>query len=156
MEAVPNSSYVDIEQELIDERFVTHGLNSIDLTVHFGGNETAFYPIFWERGKRSWVEGQLPPPNCASFPSTMVQRPLTSAAGVLSLLSESDTNLRQHALLALNPLIPQFWAEISENLTEVYASFRPHFTRLAYLSSIIVRLCMSPMICPNNLVGWQP
>ena len=62
----------------------------------------------------------------------MVQRPLTSAAGVLSLLSESDTTLRQHALIALNPLVPQFWAEISENLTEMYATFLSHFTRLAH------------------------
>ncbi|KAG9048022.1 proteasome regulatory particle base subunit [Serendipita sp. 407] len=49
----------------------------------------------------------------------MVQQPLTSAAGVLALLSESDNNLKQHALKGLNPLVPQFWAEISENLTEI-------------------------------------
>ncbi|CAG7847424.1 26S proteasome regulatory subunit RPN2 [Serendipita indica DSM 11827] len=53
----------------------------------------------------------------------MVQRPLTSAAGVLALLSESDNTLRQHALAALNPLVPQFWAEISENLTEIEALY---------------------------------
>ncbi|KAG8834158.1 proteasome regulatory particle base subunit [Serendipita sp. 399] len=49
----------------------------------------------------------------------MVLQPLTSAAGVLALLSESDNHLRQHALKSLNPLVPQFWAEISENLTEI-------------------------------------
>jgi 26S proteasome regulatory subunit N2 len=49
----------------------------------------------------------------------MVLRPLTSAAGVLALLSEPDKAIRQHALAALNPLVPQFWAQISENLTEM-------------------------------------
>jgi hypothetical protein len=57
--------------------------------------------------------------NCASPPTTMVLRPLTSAAGVLALLSEPDKAIRQHALAALNPLVPQFWAQISENLTEM-------------------------------------
>jgi hypothetical protein len=70
----------------------------------------------------NWMQGLLPPP-IARRSSTMVLRPLTSAAGVLALLSETDKTLRQHALVALNPLVPQFWAEISENLTEMYASF---------------------------------
>lgn len=49
----------------------------------------------------------------------MVGRPLTSAAGVLALLSEPEDTLKTHALVALNPLVPQFWAEISENLTDM-------------------------------------
>lgn len=43
--------------------------------------------------------------------STMVA---SSAAGVLALLSEPEHIFKQHALKALNPLVPRFWAEISE------------------------------------------
>lgn len=50
----------------------------------------------------------------ASPLQTMLQ---TSAAGVLALLSEPETVLKQHALKALLPLVPQFWAEISEHIT---------------------------------------
>lgn len=48
-------------------------------------------------------------------PSTMV-RPQSSAAGVLALLSEPEPVLQEHALQALNALVPQFWAEISEQI----------------------------------------
>ncbi|KAF9015056.1 26S proteasome regulatory complex non-ATPase subcomplex Rpn2 Psmd1 subunit [Cyathus striatus] len=40
----------------------------------------------------------------------------SSAAGVLALLQEPDPVFKQHALKALNPLVPQFWAEISEHI----------------------------------------
>ncbi|CAK5280486.1 unnamed protein product, partial [Mycena citricolor] len=40
----------------------------------------------------------------------------SSAAGVLALLSEPDPVFKQHALDALNPLVPHFWAEISEHI----------------------------------------
>ena len=43
-------------------------------------------------------------------------RPQSSAAGVLALLQEPDFIFKQHALKALNPLVPQFWAEISEHI----------------------------------------
>lgn len=86
----------------------------------------------------------------------MVQRPLTSAAGVLSLLSESDTTLRQHALVALNPLVPQFWAEISENLTEMYAQFIFYLTRRAEEDIISVNHSMKTMIYLENLANWLP
>ncbi|KAJ7092624.1 D-isomer specific 2-hydroxyacid dehydrogenase [Mycena epipterygia] len=46
----------------------------------------------------------------------MVRRSQSSAAGVLALLSEPDHLFKQHALDALNPLVPQFWAEISEHI----------------------------------------
>ncbi|KAF8898847.1 hypothetical protein BD779DRAFT_1666615 [Infundibulicybe gibba] len=47
----------------------------------------------------------------------MVARSQSSAAGVLALLEEPDPVFKQHALKALNPLVPQFWAEISEHIT---------------------------------------
>ena len=47
-------------------------------------------------------------------------RPQSSAAGVLALLQEPDFIFKQHALKALNPLVPQFWAEISEHITLMY------------------------------------
>ncbi|KZV92476.1 26S proteasome regulatory complex, non-ATPase subcomplex, Rpn2/Psmd1 subunit [Exidia glandulosa HHB12029] len=50
----------------------------------------------------------------------MVARTQTSAAGVLALLSEQDEPVvRQHALKALLPLVPQFWAEISEHVATI-------------------------------------
>jgi hypothetical protein len=79
--------------------------------LHSAGNEKA--------------RGTAATANCASSLTIMVGRPLTSAAGVLALLSDPNETLRQHALVALNPLVPQFWAEISENLTEMYASSPP-------------------------------
>ncbi|KAF8647902.1 hypothetical protein AX16_006434 [Volvariella volvacea WC 439] len=46
----------------------------------------------------------------------MVVRSQSSAAGILALLQEPDVVFKQHALNALNPLVPQFWAEISEHI----------------------------------------
>ncbi|KAG6853583.1 hypothetical protein C0991_003107 [Blastosporella zonata] len=46
----------------------------------------------------------------------MVARSQSSAAGVLALLHEPDPIFKQHALNILNPLVPQFWAEISEHI----------------------------------------
>jgi 26S proteasome regulatory subunit N2 len=54
----------------------------------------------------------------------MVAAPHSSAVGVLSLLSEPEPIIQEHALRALSPLVPQFWAEISEHipLMSVYTS----------------------------------
>jgi 26S proteasome regulatory subunit N2 len=40
----------------------------------------------------------------------------SSAAGALSLLSEPEPIIQEHALRTLSPLVPQFWAEISEQI----------------------------------------
>lgn len=50
----------------------------------------------------------------------MVIRSQSSAAGVLALLQEPDTVFKQHALKGLIPLVPQFWAEISEHIALMY------------------------------------
>lgn len=50
----------------------------------------------------------------------MVIRSQSSAAGVLALLQEPDIVFKQHALKALIPLVPQFWAEISEYIALMY------------------------------------
>jgi 26S proteasome regulatory subunit N2 len=50
----------------------------------------------------------------------MAGRSQTSAAGVLALLSEPEPAFKQHALKALNLLVPQFWAEISEHIALMY------------------------------------
>lgn len=57
----------------------------------------------------------------------MVIRSQSSAAGVLALLQEPDPLFKQHALKALNPLVPQFWAEISEHITSVFVSLLVFF-----------------------------
>ena len=46
----------------------------------------------------------------------MGTRPHSSAAGVLALLADPEPLLKQHALKSLVPLVPQFWAEISEHI----------------------------------------
>lgn len=53
-------------------------------------------------------------------------RQQSSAAGVLALLQEPDPLFKQHALKALNPLVPQFWAEISEHIGEMYVQILQH------------------------------
>jgi 26S proteasome regulatory subunit N2 len=50
----------------------------------------------------------------------MVVRSQSSATGVLALLQEPDIVFKQHALKALIPLVPQFWAEISEHIALMY------------------------------------
>ena len=60
----------------------------------------------------------LLPPAFLSHASMV--RPHSSAAGVLALLSESEPFLREHALISLNALVPQFWAEISEQIELMY------------------------------------
>jgi hypothetical protein len=47
----------------------------------------------------------------------MVAQPQTSAAGVLALLAEPEPLLKQHAIIKLNGLVPDFWAEISEDIS---------------------------------------
>lgn len=59
----------------------------------------------------------------SNFSPPMAPRTQTSAAGVLSLLSESDPFLQQYALEQLNILVPQFWAEISESITAIEAIY---------------------------------
>jgi 26S proteasome regulatory subunit N2 len=49
-------------------------------------------------------------------------RQQSSAAGVLALLQEPDSIFKQHALKALIPLVPQFWAEISEHIAVMFVS----------------------------------
>ncbi|KAF8560271.1 26S proteasome regulatory complex non-ATPase subcomplex Rpn2/Psmd1 subunit [Imleria badia] len=55
----------------------------------------------------------------------MVVRAQSSAAGVLALLSELDPAFKQHALAALHPLVPQFWAEISEHIAPMHVFLSP-------------------------------
>ncbi|KAJ3068676.1 proteasome regulatory particle base subunit [Podochytrium sp. JEL0797] len=47
----------------------------------------------------------------------MVQ--LTSAAGVISLLDETDERLKTYALEQLNTIVDQFWAEIADSVTKI-------------------------------------
>lgn len=50
----------------------------------------------------------------------------SSAAGVLALLSDPEPLLKQYALKALNQLVPQFWAEISEHIALMYVVMPAH------------------------------
>ena len=46
----------------------------------------------------------------------------SSAVGVLALLHEPDAIFKQHALRALNTLVPQFWPEISEEIAIMFVT----------------------------------
>jgi 26S proteasome regulatory subunit N2 len=43
----------------------------------------------------------------------------SSAAGALSLLSEPEPVIQEHALRTLVPLVANFWAEISEHIAQM-------------------------------------
>ncbi|CAJ0630347.1 8402_t:CDS:2 [Entrophospora sp. SA101] len=45
---------------------------------------------------------------------------LTSAGGIISLLDESEEQLKIYALQRLNSVVDQFWAEISEAISKIY------------------------------------
>lgn len=44
---------------------------------------------------------------------------ITSAAGIIALLEETDTNLVAYSLRQLNNLVDMFWAEISDSITTI-------------------------------------
>ena len=62
----------------------------------------------------------------------MVARPQSSAAGTLALLNEPDPVFKEHALKVLNTLVPQFWAEISEQITTMCVLTRRVASMTAY------------------------
>ena len=66
----------------------------------------------------------------------MVVRTQTSAAGILALLSEPEPVVKEHALHALIPVVPQFWAEVSEHIALMYVSNIPSFLFSTYLFSV--------------------
>ncbi|CCO34500.1 26S proteasome regulatory subunit rpn2 [Rhizoctonia solani AG-1 IB] len=49
----------------------------------------------------------------------MVAPPRTSAAGILALLAEPELEIKQRAILELIKLVPDFWAEISEEIAAI-------------------------------------
>ncbi|CAE6441981.1 unnamed protein product [Rhizoctonia solani] len=51
----------------------------------------------------------------------MVAQPRTSAAGVLALLAEPELEIKQRAIVELISLVPDFWAEISEEISAIEA-----------------------------------
>ena len=46
---------------------------------------------------------------------------ITSAAGIIALLEETDERLIAYSLKQLNSLVDMFWAEISDSITIMYA-----------------------------------
>ena len=52
-----------------------------------------------------------------SLPSPLPS--FSPSAGVLSLLKESEDEIKVFALQRLNELVDDFWAEISENVSEM-------------------------------------
>lgn len=67
----------------------------------------------------------------------VVVRAQSSAAGVLALLAEPDPAFKQHAITVLHPLVPQFWAEISEHIASMHVLVTSPFSSfLSHLHSI--------------------
>ena len=90
----------------------------------------------------------------------MVARSQTSAAGVLALLSEPEPLFKQHALKALNPLVPQFWAEISEHIALMFVQFAfLTFQRISdhHFNSekLCTRVVIFPRMLETRLRFWQ-
>ena len=70
----------------------------------------------------------------------------SSAAGVLALLSDPEAQLKQYALKALNQLVPQFWAEISEHIALMYVLMSSSPSTAIDASFLAtVNLCMRAM-----------
>ena len=67
-----------------------------------------------------------------SLLATMGVPSQSSAAGVLALLSDPEPVLKQYALKALNQLVPQFWAEISEHIALMYVIIGSSHKHLAH------------------------
>jgi hypothetical protein len=93
------------------------------------------------------------------FP-TMVARSQTSAAGVLALLSEPEPIFKQHALKALNPLVPQFWAEISEHIAIMFVqidivSFQLMSDSFFHAEKPCTRAMNFPRMLETRLRFWQ-
>ncbi|KAF8820434.1 Proteasome/cyclosome repeat-containing protein, partial [Cardiosporidium cionae] len=55
----------------------------------------------------------------ATVPTAPLCCQSTSAAGLLSLLLESEWSLRVHALRKLNEVVDRFWPEIADSLSEI-------------------------------------
>jgi 26S proteasome regulatory subunit N2 len=47
----------------------------------------------------------------------MVSQPRTSASGILALLAEPELEIKQRAISELIGLVPDFWTEISEEIS---------------------------------------
>jgi hypothetical protein len=82
----------------------------------------------------------------------MVAVPHSSAAGVLSLLSEPEPIIQEHALRTLSPLVTQFWAEISEHIALMSVRTIIHLVSILILISLshTVRACTKTRLCQNQ------
>ncbi|CAK9783205.1 26S proteasome regulatory complex, non-ATPase subcomplex, Rpn2/Psmd1 subunit [Cutaneotrichosporon oleaginosum] len=67
----------------------------------------------------------------------------TSAAGSLALLKDEDRDVRIYALEHLLTIVPQFWAEISEELPYIESLADPQFSELAPESRPLAALLCS-------------
>ena len=95
------------------------GFRKRKLVIATHGDASRLYRLQPERTRTHHTHTLLPLPLLFL---TMAIRVQTSAAGILALLSDPEPALKQHALQALLPLVPQFWAEISEHVAYMYAS----------------------------------
>ncbi|KAG8710207.1 proteasome regulatory particle base subunit [Ceratobasidium sp. 423] len=69
----------------------------------------------------------------------MVAQPRTSAAGILALLAEPELEVKQRALAELIGLVPDFWTEISEEISAIEAlSESPEITATAREDAALV------------------
>lgn len=86
---------------------------------------------------------------------------ITSASGIISLLDESQSELKEYALHKLNDVVDEFWPEISEAIVKVESlcedkSFRNRDLAALLASKIYYHLgsfddCLAYAISANNL-----
>lgn len=93
--------------------------------------------------------------------STTVTMKITSASGIISLLDEPQSELKEYALHKLNDVVDEFWPEISEAIVKVESlcedkSFRNRDLAALLASKIYYHLgsfddCLAYAISANNL-----
>ncbi|XP_048588551.1 26S proteasome non-ATPase regulatory subunit 1 [Nematostella vectensis] len=62
---------------------------------------------------------------------------LTSAAGILALLDESESDLKVFALSKLNSIVDDFWAEISESVDKIEVLYEDESFKHRQLSALV-------------------
>ncbi|XP_031549266.1 26S proteasome non-ATPase regulatory subunit 1-like [Actinia tenebrosa] len=62
---------------------------------------------------------------------------LTSAAGILALLEEGESDLKVYALDKLNVIMDDFWAEISESVAKIEVLYEDETFKHRKLSALV-------------------
>lgn len=62
---------------------------------------------------------------------------LTSSIGLLAMLEEDQNEIKAHALMKLNAVVPDFWAEISESLPDIESLYEDELFPQRKLAALV-------------------